>query len=438
MHEVNGRWFWWGAAGPEPFKKLWRMMYDRYTHQHSLTNLIWVFSPGCSTDLADWYPGDDCVDMIGQDHYPMDGNDGAAKDVFDELVALGGGTKMVGMSENGPIPDPDKLVNERADWLFFTTWAGRILTERNPSNKLVKAFYHSHVLNLDDLPDLKNFPFKLAGKASKLAFTSPPGDVAVAGPRRLPVTVSVQDKHGRTVRTGTYTVTLELNRNPSKGELGGTLTASTVNGVATFPDLTLDKAGDGYTLKAKANGLRTGTSAPFRAGPGTGVLGEWWNDSKVEEFPELAQLTAPTRQAVLNKAFEMPVSSVTNYAARFRGFVIPPLTGKYEFWVANAAESELWLSTNSTPAARVKIAEVNPKTPYSKWPHINEAGSTPVRLEAGKRYYIELLQKQKGGSGQLAVRWRLPNGVEERPIPGFRFNPPDADASASQLPRTAN
>src|SRR5262249_2281062 len=42
MHEVNGRWFWWGAQGPEPFKKLWRLMFDRYTQQRGLTNLLWV------------------------------------------------------------------------------------------------------------------------------------------------------------------------------------------------------------------------------------------------------------------------------------------------------------------------------------------------------------------------------------------------------------
>ena len=25
LHEANGRWFWWGSGGPEPFKKLWRI-----------------------------------------------------------------------------------------------------------------------------------------------------------------------------------------------------------------------------------------------------------------------------------------------------------------------------------------------------------------------------------------------------------------------------
>ena len=105
LHEANGRWFWWGAQGPEPFKQLWRLMFENFTAEHRLNNLIWVFSPGAETDLADWYPGDAYVDIIGQDHYPMDGNHGTAKDVFDELTAFGRGQKLIALGENGAIPD---------------------------------------------------------------------------------------------------------------------------------------------------------------------------------------------------------------------------------------------------------------------------------------------------------------------------------------------
>lgn len=66
-------------------------------------------------------------------------------------------------------------------------------------------------------------------------------------------------------------------------------------------------------------------------------------------------------------------------------------------------------------------------TRYCKWPHTHEAQSVPVNLVAGKRYYLEVLQKPRGGATQLCVRWRLPNGVEERPIPGARLTPPSRD-----------
>ena len=42
FHEMDGGWFWWGRGGAANFVRLWRLMYDRYTHVHGLRNLIWV------------------------------------------------------------------------------------------------------------------------------------------------------------------------------------------------------------------------------------------------------------------------------------------------------------------------------------------------------------------------------------------------------------
>jgi mannan endo-1,4-beta-mannosidase len=42
LHEAEGGWFWWGAQGPEPCKKLWRILYQRLTHHHRINNLIWM------------------------------------------------------------------------------------------------------------------------------------------------------------------------------------------------------------------------------------------------------------------------------------------------------------------------------------------------------------------------------------------------------------
>jgi large repetitive protein len=73
----------------------------------------------------------------------------------------------------------------------------------------------------------------------------------------------------------------------------------------------------------------------------------------------------------------------------------------------------------------VRIAAVTRETPYVKWPHTHEMQSAPVALAAGQRYYLEVLQKPGAGATQLCVRWRLPDGLEQRPIPGARLAPPD-------------
>jgi len=418
LHEPNGRWFWWGSGGPEPFKKLWRMMFENFTVKHHLNNLIWVFSPGAEVDLAKWYPGDAFVDIIGQDHYPMDGNHDPARDVFDELTKMTRGQKLIALGENGPIPDPSLLVRDRAGWLFFTTWSGSILFEKTTAAQLQQYYNNSYVLNLGDLPDLKSYPFRPANKAVKLEFSAPPGDVAIGGTRRSPVTVSVTDKNGKTVRTENYSVTLAL-KNAGNARLSGTLTAQTVNGIATFPDVKIDGIGRECRFAAQADGLRSATSPVFHTGPGNGLLRQWWTGGQADYSAQA------DGSEVLGKALETPVALATNFSARITGRLIPPQTGNYKFWIAGGGTAELWLSTDLAPANEVNICKLTPATSYRKWPHASEAESQVVRLAAGKKYYFEIRQQQSNGSTQLHIRWQLPDGSEERPIPALRFELPE-------------
>jgi hypothetical protein len=417
LHEANGRWFWWGAGGPEPFKKMWRMMFENFTVKHHLNNLIWVFSPGAETDLAAWYPGDAYVDIIGQDHYPMDGNHGAAKDVFDELTTMTRGQKLIALGENGPIPDPKLLVNEHAGWLFFTTWMDSILFEKTTPEQLREYYNNPYVLNLADLPDLKHYPVKPAGAAVKLGFSAPPGDVAISGTRRSPLTVAVQDKSSRTVRDGNYSVTLALEKSGG-AELSDTLTAATVNGIATFPDMKIAGAAGSYKYLATADGLRDAQSPAFQLGPGNGLLRECWDGKK--DFS-----TAPDATEILGQALETPVRQATNFSARICGEIIAPQSGDYHFWIAAGGPAELWVSSDSSPANKIEIAAVTSTTPYRKWPHASEAESQTITLIRNAHYYFEIRQRQPKGSTQLHVRWQLPDGNEERPIPAFRFVQPE-------------
>jgi mannan endo-1,4-beta-mannosidase len=417
LHEANGRWFWWGAGGPEPFKKLWRMEFEVFTVKHHLNNLIWVFSPGAEVDLAAWYPGDAYVDIVGQDHYPMDGNHGAAGDVFDELTKMTRGQKLIALGENGPIPDPKLLVKEHAGWLFFTTWMGSILFEKTTPEQLREYYNNPYVLNLADLPALKNYPGKPAGKAVKLGFPAAPGDVAIGGTRRSPLTVAVQDKNGRTVREGNYSVTLALKKT-GDAKIAGKLTAATVNGIATFPEVKIDGAGGSCTFLATADGLHSATSAAFHAGPGNGLLRACRTGKNDFSAP-------PDMTEILGQALETPVVLATNFSARIYGEIIPPQTGEYKFWVAGGGTAELWLSSDASSTNKISIAAVTPATPYHKWPHASEAESQTVKLKRGARYFFEILQQQPKGSTQLHVLWQLPDGSEERPIPAFRFAHPE-------------
>jgi MYXO-CTERM domain-containing protein len=107
-----------------------------------------------------------------------------------------------------------------------------------------------------------------AGPATGLAFTVQPAN-AVAGSSISPaVQVGMVDQFGNTLTTGANSITLALGANPGSATLSGTTTATAVNGVATFSNLSLDKVALGYTLTASSTGLAGATSRAFDVGPG--------------------------------------------------------------------------------------------------------------------------------------------------------------------------
>jgi hypothetical protein len=84
-----------------------------------------------------------------------------------------------------------------------------------------------------------------------------------------PVRVAAEDDLGNVVTTFTGSVTIAIGKNGGlvlPGTLSGTKTVALVNGVATFSDLSIDQAGNGYTLTVTTSGLRAGESTPFNIG----------------------------------------------------------------------------------------------------------------------------------------------------------------------------
>jgi|GEM_PF-2007496 hypothetical protein len=115
-----------------------------------------------------------------------------------------------------------------------------------------------------------------------------------------------------------------------------------------------------------------------------------------------------------------------NYGERLRGYVVPPQDGRYVFFLSADDKAELWLSTGADPAKKVKIADVFDWVEQGVWDKYESQHSQPVALEKGKPYYLEVLHKQAGGSGHVAVGWQLPDQSFERPIPGPRLATLDA------------
>lgn len=156
LHEAAGGWFWWGAKGPEPLKKLWQLMFDRMVNYHGLHNLIWVWTSEPGDE--EWYPGDAYVDIVGKDIYDQ-GNHGAHVITFGNLNDQLEGKKMITLSEVGSFPDPDNLMNEGVSWSWFMPWYGGHTREEahNPLSLWEKTLNHPYVITLDEMPDLRTY-----------------------------------------------------------------------------------------------------------------------------------------------------------------------------------------------------------------------------------------------------------------------------------------
>lgn len=101
------------------------------------------------------------------------------------------------------------------------------------------------------------------GGPAKLAFTTQPGAATAALPIAPAIVVTVQDAAGHVVTTATSVITLALDTNSRGGVLGGVTSVAAVNGVATFTQLRIDKAGTGYKLNATSPNTTRATSATF-------------------------------------------------------------------------------------------------------------------------------------------------------------------------------
>ena len=142
LHEADGRWFWWGSKGPEPFKKLWRLMFTRFTQIHHLHNLIWVLS----APAKEWYPGNDVVDIFGVDAYPADPSDPQSA-MWDTLQKRFNGVKPLALTEFGKVPDVERAFRFGAKWLYFVSWSGDQGAPAVQRDDLIRRYGAKRVVN---------------------------------------------------------------------------------------------------------------------------------------------------------------------------------------------------------------------------------------------------------------------------------------------------
>ena len=166
----SGAWFWWAKEGAVVYKQIWALLQDTLENEYGLHNLIWEQNLYAWSDSsAEWYSGDDRVDIVAFDKYNTQYNrhDGktsgpnldAEAGIFYKIHGYVKGNKMVAMAENDSVPSMKNMQVEHAAWLYFCPWydsqqAYFVSGENYQDHAEFKALYNSdYCITLDELPD---------------------------------------------------------------------------------------------------------------------------------------------------------------------------------------------------------------------------------------------------------------------------------------------
>lgn len=140
FHESDGDWFWWGAKGAETARELYKLMFDHYTKDKRLDNLLWVWN--CC--LKEGYPGDEFVDVISVDVYLENYRPTDYRAEYEQLISATTSRKVAALAEVGYIPDVEMLERSRVPWAYYMSWSKEfIIGERYNSAERLKAMYGS-------------------------------------------------------------------------------------------------------------------------------------------------------------------------------------------------------------------------------------------------------------------------------------------------------
>jgi len=98
----------------------------------------------------------------------------------------------------------------------------------------------------------------------------------------------------------------------------------------------------------------------------------------------------PDRSERLVGSLEAPTNVGDNYGSRMSGWLVPPVTGLYEFWIASDDQGEFYLSSDDDPANKARICYTPEAVSHLFFTAFPEQKSSPISLVAGQAYYYEV------------------------------------------------
>jgi hypothetical protein len=138
-------------------------------------NMIWVFNPEGST-VTSWDPGSEYYDVLSIDIYNKDNDHSSNASAFDKFKNASNSTKILALSENGPIPDVNNMHTDEAVWSWwmpwYSTWSG---TWPGQTKDAVwkSNMGDERVISLEDMPGWDKYKPNQDTSTTRLAKVSP-------------------------------------------------------------------------------------------------------------------------------------------------------------------------------------------------------------------------------------------------------------------------
>ncbi|NIR67802.1 MAG: hypothetical protein GWO10_29475 [candidate division Zixibacteria bacterium] len=162
---------------------------------------------------------------------------------------------------------------------------------------------------------------------------------------------------------------------------------------------------------------------------GVGTIREdlWWNiaGDDVSDLLNDPRYPGNPDEIRILTSFNSGVALGNDYGGQIHGWLHPVKSGNYTFWLCSDDSSELFLSTDHTPANKVRIAYINGWANPFDW--YNQSGtnnpnqqSAPISLVGGRKYYIMARWKEDFAGDHCMVAWQGPD-QPQAPVYGSSF-----------------
>ena len=238
LHESGGNWFWWSTHTGKQFAALYQLLYERMVFTNGVNNLIWDFNPKDAATMS-WTPGETYYDVLSVDIYNAANDHQSNSSAFIDLTNKAGTNKIISLSENGPIPDVDKMYEDGATWSWWMpwyespSWNGGYVSQ-TAASVWQKNLADERIITLDKMPGWDNY--NEAANATKTCATSTANAKYGAGSgsseetknMMMAVTYTALNDSGANIEfqkvpnlTGAQTVSVKITNNGSGGADNG-------------------------------------------------------------------------------------------------------------------------------------------------------------------------------------------------------------------------